>query len=156
MVTNCGRVEISLRKEVPHQQWEDIGEFLNGHCRLTHKTKRGTWRHIIVHPMWDTLKKGRVCFEFGTLVKLFSHILGYAFTHSQHGIFSADTKYHSSSVESIKSITHDTKLYTLRLPAGSYLNVPTGHHLSVKAQVNGESANSITRSHCCGWHLAIN
>lgn len=41
-------------------------------------------------------------------------------------------------MESVSSITHDTKLYTLRLPPASYLNVPTGHHLSVKAIINGE------------------
>ncbi len=41
-------------------------------------------------------------------------------------------------MEGIRSITHDTKVYTLRLPGGSYLNVPTGHHLSIKATVCGE------------------
>ena len=41
-------------------------------------------------------------------------------------------------MESIKTVTHDTMMYTLRLPAASYLSVPTGHHLSIKADVNGE------------------
>ena len=48
------------------------------------------------------------------------------------------TKYHHTCVEAIQSVTHDTKLFTLRLPAGSYLEVPTGHHLSVKANVDGK------------------
>jgi len=52
-------------------------------------------------------------------------------------LFAAGTKYHSTCVESIKNVTHDTKLFTLRLPAGSYLNVPTGHHVGIKAMVNG-------------------
>ena len=56
----------------------------------------------------------------------------------------ADTKYHPTTVEAITSITHDSKVFTLRVPAGSYLNVPTGHHLAVRAEVDGES---ITRSY---------
>ncbi|XP_064405322.1 cytochrome b5 reductase 4-like [Halichondria panicea] len=55
-----------------------------------------------------------------------------------------DTKYHPTTVEAITSITHDSKVFTLRVPAGSYLNVPTGHHLAVRAEVDGES---ITRSY---------
>ena len=39
---NCGRVEISLKKEVQHIQWESIGTFLDGHCKLSPKAKRGT------------------------------------------------------------------------------------------------------------------
>ena len=47
------------------------------------------------------------------------------------------TKYHPTRVESIRKVTHDTKLYTLRLPTGSYMNVPTGHHLAIKANIEG-------------------
>lgn len=55
-----------------------------------------------------------------------------------------DTKYHPTIVEAITTVTHDSKVFTLRLPAGSYLSVPTGHHLAVRAEVNGES---FTRSY---------
>lgn len=48
------------------------------------------------------------------------------------------TKYHTTRIESIQKVTHDTKLFTLRLPVGSYLNVPTGHHLSIKANIDGK------------------
>ena len=47
-------------------------------------------------------------------------------------------KYHRCFVESISSVTHDSKLFSLRLPAGSYLNVPTGHHLAIRADVDGK------------------
>lgn len=48
------------------------------------------------------------------------------------------TKYHSSRVESIKTVTHDTKTFVLRMPPASYLSVPTGHHLSIKAHIDGK------------------
>lgn len=47
-------------------------------------------------------------------------------------------KYHRCFVESISSVTHDSKLFSLRLPAGSYLNVPIGHHLAIRADVDGK------------------
>lgn len=47
-------------------------------------------------------------------------------------------KYHRCFVESISSVTHDSKLFSLRLPAGSFLNVPTGHHLAIRADVDGK------------------
>ena len=47
-------------------------------------------------------------------------------------------KYHRCFVETISSVTHDSKMFSLRLPAGSYLNVPTGHHLAVRAVVDGK------------------
>ena len=43
MAINNNRVEISLKKEVPHQQWEAIGTFLEGHARLSPKVRRGMW-----------------------------------------------------------------------------------------------------------------
>lgn len=59
----------------------------------------------------------------------------------------AGVKYHSTYVESINDVTHDTKLFTLRLPAGSHLNVPTGHHLSVKANINGMQNSNYKHMH---------
>lgn len=86
---NAGRVDISLKKEDPHKQWENIGTLLAGHGVSTAKSRRVP-------------------------------------------------KYHRCCVENISSITHDSRVYSLRLPAGSYLNVPTGHHLAIRADVDGE------------------
>lgn len=49
-----------------------------------------------------------------------------------------DPKFRASSVASIKSVTYDTKLFTLRLRPGSFLQVPTGHHVTLRADVSGE------------------
>ena len=38
---NAGRVDISLKKEDPHKQWESIGTFLAGHGASTAKSRRG-------------------------------------------------------------------------------------------------------------------
>ena len=38
---NAGRVDISLKKEDPHKQWESIGTFLAGHGVSTSKNRRG-------------------------------------------------------------------------------------------------------------------
>ena len=38
-----------------------------------------------------------------------------------------------SSLRSVTSITHNTKLFTLELPAGSHMIVPMGHHIKIKA-----------------------
>lgn len=49
----------------------------------------------------------------------------------------SDPKFHECTVESIKTVTHDTKLFTVRLPQASFLSVPTGHHVAIRANVNG-------------------
>ena len=49
-----------------------------------------------------------------------------------------DPKYRLCSVDSIKTVTYDTKLFTLRLKAGSFLQVPTGHHVTIRANADGE------------------
>lgn len=49
----------------------------------------------------------------------------------------SDPKFHECTVESIKTVTHDTKLFTVRLPQASFLSVPTGHHVTIRANVNG-------------------
>ena len=38
---------------------------------------------------------------------------------------------------SCSDVTHNTKLFTFSLPKGSYLNVPTGHHVQLWAELNG-------------------
>lgn len=68
-----------------------------------------------------------------------SHILAYLVNVFTHDFTLSPTgiKYHTTTVENIKAITHDTKMFTLKLPKGSYLNVPTGHHLAIKADIAG-------------------
>lgn len=38
-----------------------------------------------------------------------------------------------STLQSVTSISHNTKLFTLELPAGSHMVVPTGYHIKIKA-----------------------
>ena len=45
---NAGRVDISLKKEDPHKQWENIGTLLAGHGVSTAKSKRGEEKSIWV------------------------------------------------------------------------------------------------------------
>ena len=40
---------------------------------------------------------------------------------------------------SCREVTHNMKLFTFSLPKGSYLNVPTGHHVQLWAELNGTS-----------------
>lgn len=72
-------------------------------------------------------------------------------------------KYHRCYVDNITSLTHDSQMYSLRLPAGSYLNVPTGHHLAIRAVVDGKQYKLIfsgQHSSCpsiflsSGWYTA--
>lgn len=82
-------------------------------------------------------------------------------------------KYHRCFVDSITSVTHDSKLFSLRLPIGSYLNVPTGHHLAIRADVDGKPLCTVCVCVCtyhgrcptgagtvvaiawvCGWDLS--
>lgn len=58
--------------------------------------------------------------------------------NNAHTLTHTVLKYHRCYVENISSVTHDSKVYSLRLPAGSYLNVPTGHHLAIRAVVDGK------------------
>ena len=47
-----------------------------------------------------------------------------------------------SSLQSVTSITHNTKLFTLELPAGSHMIIPVGYHIKIKA-----SGNDLIRSY---------
>ena len=49
----------------------------------------------------------------------------------------SDPNFHDCTVESIKTVTHDTKLFTVKLPQASFLSVPTGHHVAIRANING-------------------
>ena len=49
-----------------------------------------------------------------------------------------DLKYRYCTVESITEVTHDTKLFTVKLPRGSHFIVPTGHHVQLKVGSGGE------------------
>jgi len=42
------------------------------------------------------------------------------------------------NIEGIEDITHDTKLYSIRLPTNVYYEVPIGHHVIVKCEVEGK------------------
>ena len=37
------------------------------------------------------------------------------------------------TLQSVTSVSHNTKLFTLELPAGSHMLVPMGHHVKIKA-----------------------
>ena len=50
---------------------------------------------------------------------------------------STEPRFHEGTIESIESVTHDTKLFTVRLPEASFMLVPTGHHVSIKANIRG-------------------
>ena len=43
MQINAGRVDISLKKDDSHKQWENIGTFLAGHGISTPRSKRGMY-----------------------------------------------------------------------------------------------------------------
>lgn len=44
VVVNGSRVDITLRKETPHKQWETLGSYLPGHGQLIAKNDRGMLR----------------------------------------------------------------------------------------------------------------
>lgn len=41
--------------------------------------------------------------------------------------------YMKCSLQSVTSVSHNTKLFTLELPAGSHMIVPIGYHVKIKA-----------------------
>lgn len=43
-----------------------------------------------------------------------------------------------ATLASVKDVTHNTKVFTLSLPKGSYMNIPTGYHVQLMAEKNGE------------------
>ncbi|XP_052809804.1 cytochrome b5 reductase 4-like isoform X2 [Mya arenaria] len=45
--------------------------------------------------------------------------------------------YRDCTLEAVKSITHDTRLYTMCLPPGTRMTVPVGHHVHLKHDVEG-------------------
>ena len=42
------------------------------------------------------------------------------------------------TVDEVRDVTHDTKLFRLQLSKGSYFKVPVGHHISVRAKLGGK------------------
>ena len=40
-----------------------------------------------------------------------------------------------SCLHSVTAVSHNTKLFTLKLPAESHMVVPTGYHIKIKAGV---------------------
>ena len=50
---------------------------------------------------------------------------------------STEPRFREGTIESIESVSHDTKLFTVKLPEASFMLVPTGHHVSIKANIRG-------------------
>lgn len=48
----------------------------------------------------------------------------------------------TSTLQSVQSVSHNTKLFTFELPAGSHMIVPMGYHIKIKA--NDELIRSYT------------
>ena len=38
------------------------------------------------------------------------------------------------ALKTIKEVTHNTKMFTFKLPGASHMIVPTGHHIRLKAK----------------------
>lgn len=59
-----------------------------------------------------------------------------------HGVLTArtkrETRHHLCTVDEITDVTHDTKLFRLQFPKGSYFKVPVGHHVSLRAKLGDE------------------
>ena len=49
-----------------------------------------------------------------------------------------EPRFREGTIESIQSVSHDSKLFTVRLPEASFMLIPTGHHVSIKANIRGE------------------
>lgn len=48
--------------------------------------------------------------------------------------------YRKGTLVSVEEVTHNTKLFTFRLPAGSYMNVSVGHHVKLCGMLEGASS----------------
>lgn len=45
--------------------------------------------------------------------------------------------YRKGTLVSVEEVTHNTKLFTFRLPPGSYIKVPVGHHVKLSGMLEG-------------------
>ena len=54
--------------------------------------------------------------------------------------------YMKCRLQSVTSVSHNTKLFTLELPAGSHMIVPIGYHVKIKAAVAGVLLHKATKS----------
>ena len=45
--------------------------------------------------------------------------------------------YREGTLVSVEEVTHNTKLFTFRLPPGLYMNVPVGHHVKLCGHLEG-------------------
>lgn len=45
--------------------------------------------------------------------------------------------YREGTLVRVEEVTHNTKLFTIRLPAGSYMSVPVGHHVKLRGMLEG-------------------
>jgi len=53
--------------------------------------------------------------------------------HYHHIISLLGDHYMSTTLQSVQSVSHNTKLFTFKLPAGSHMIVPMGYHVKIKA-----------------------
>ena len=52
-------------------------------------------------------------------------------------MFFSEVTFRDCTVKEIKQITHDTKAYSIRLPDNVSYEVPIGHHVIIKDDVQG-------------------
>ena len=52
-------------------------------------------------------------------------------------MYISDPTFRKCKIESIDEVTHDTKLFKLQLPECTSGGVPIGHHVRLKANVQG-------------------
>ena len=45
--------------------------------------------------------------------------------------------YREGTLVAVEEVTHNTRLFTFRLPAGSYMSVPVGHHVKLRGMLEG-------------------
>ena len=46
-------------------------------------------------------------------------------------------KFRNCEIQSVTSVTHDTKIFTLSLPPTCHISVPIGHHVAIKPNEPG-------------------
>ena len=56
--------------------------------------------------------------------------------------YSTETVYRKCKLAQIQKVTHDTNLYRIELPEGCRMCVPVGHHVHIKANVEGKDCYS--------------
>ena len=58
-------------------------------------------------------------------------------TEKHSTIVSRVTSFRRATLTAQEEVSHDTKIFSFSLPPGSYMNIPTGHHVQLEALRNG-------------------